>query len=58
MALLDSPLDPFTQSPAQTRTAAAERGWHLSSLDLAQGLMVVEANDDEALSLFGELQVE
>jgi hypothetical protein len=42
-------------SADQTGATPCEHGWHLSSFDLRDGLMVVEAADDEALSLFGEL---
>ena len=58
MALQRSFHDPFQQTPAETRSAAGERGWHLSSRDLAEGLVVLEADDEEARSLFGELTVD
>ena len=50
-----------TPQPAQAADARAagdvalERSWHLSSFDLAHGLMVVEADDEDVRSLFDEL---
>ncbi len=60
MFKLDTPPAPPMHAPPHDErghgSAAPDRGWHTSSFDLAQGLVVVEAADDEVLSLFGTLQ--
>ena len=56
----DVPTAPPAQSAAPqaltTDGASMERGWFLSSFDLARGLEVIEADDELTLSLFGEPQ--
>ncbi|WP_298833758.1 hypothetical protein [uncultured Piscinibacter sp.] len=57
----------FDASPASPRCVPAprdpqgcgepvEHGWFLSSFDLARGLRVVEADDEDLRSLFGTVQ--
>lgn len=62
MVKIDPPPTPPLPAPAHDNRPVAgdpvERGWFLSSFDLASGLRVVEADDEELRSLFGTLQAQ